>query len=131
MKFHHLGLAVRDIPKESEFYLSIGAQLLSPVTYDPLQGVKLQLLEIGGQLLELVSPADESTRSPVDYFLQHNHRIYHTCYEVSDIQLALERLKSSSCILIKQPTPAILFENRLVAFVLSPNRDLIELLNSK
>jgi methylmalonyl-CoA/ethylmalonyl-CoA epimerase len=49
---------------------------------------------------------------------------------VDDINAEIERLVNENAFLISPPKPAILFQNRLVAF-LNVSYGMIELLNSK
>lgn len=128
MKYHHIGLAVIEIEKEASFYKKIGAKSVTPPVVDDLQKVKLQLLELGGQLIELVSPINKNTASPIDSYLKRRSRIYHTCYEVNSLLESIETMQKAGCTMILKPTPAILFNMRLVTFLFTPNGDLIELL---
>ena len=53
---------------------------------------------------------------------------YHICYEVRDIEKTIEILKKRKYILTDNLKPAIAFGNRRVAFLLSREAGLIELL---
>ena len=131
MRFHHIGIAVSNIEKEVPLYILLGAKLVGDAVLDPRQKVRLQLLEMGGQLIELVSPIEKDIPSPVNGYIQRKIRIYHTCYEVIDINQAITKSLESGCIEVVKPTPAVLFGERLVAFVMTPKGDLIEFLNGE
>ena len=130
MRYHHIGIAVENIKKEITFYETLGAQTMSPEIVDDVQKVRLQLLRMGGQMIELVSPVDSKTKSPIDNYLEKRIRMYHICYEVSDLIESITKFRKSGCLLIMEPTPAVLFNMRQISFVYTPNGDLIELLES-
>jgi len=126
MKFHHIGLAVKQIEAEIESYRAIGASDFSPIYDDTVQNVKIIFFMLGGVRHELVSPL--SGKSPVDQYLKKNIRIYHTCYEVEDLEKAIDDLEQAGAMLVLPPTKAVALENRKVSFLLIKSGDLIELL---
>ena len=129
MNFHHIGLAVSNIQEELKHYRSIGAVKVSPIYDDKIQNVKIVFFELGGIRHELVAPL--TTGSPVDKFLKKKIRLYHTCFEVLNIEKESVMFKKTGALVILPPTKAIALENRLVTFLLTPFGDLIELLESK
>ena len=56
--------------------------------------------------------------------------LYHYCYEVDDLNAKIIEYKKNGGFIIVKPTPALLFENRLVSFINTPI-GIIELLSSK
>ena len=84
MNFHHIGLAVSNIEEELKYYRSIGAVEISPTYDDKIQNVKIVFFKLGGIRYELVAPL--TTGSPVDEFLKKRIRLYHTCFEVLNIE---------------------------------------------
>lgn len=129
MNFHHIGLAVSNIQEELKYYRSIGAVKVSPVYDDKIQNVKIVFFELGGIRHELVAPL--TTGSPVDKFLKKKIRLYHTCFEVLNIEKERVMFQKTGALVILPPTKAIALENRLITFLLTPSGDLIELLESK
>lgn len=126
--FHHFGLAVKDFTKAAAFYKNLGYQVPEPV-YDPLQNVDLILCTSESQpAVELVKPVGDDT--PVtNYLNKNNEMIYHTCYEVDDIEQDVKILfQANRAICVSKPKPAVLFNNRLVSFYYVSNVGLIELL---
>lgn len=128
MKFHHIGLAVSDIEKEREYYTAIGASDFSPVFDDEIQNVKILFFMLGGIRYELVAPL--LANSPVDRYLSKNIRIYHTCYEVDDLDKSIESWQKKGAILVLKPTKAIALHDRRVSFLLIRSGDLVELLEA-
>jgi len=126
MKFHHVGVACRNIDEEivniSKIHQIIKKSL---VVFDKEQNAELVLLTLSdGTNIELISG------KPVETLLKKTITYYHLCYEVDDINLEIERLVNEHAFLISPPKPAILFDNRKVAF-LNVSYGMIELLSSK
>ena len=130
LKFHHIGVAVRDFNKALDFYILLGYKKTNEFEIrDELQKVDLYLLEHETHpSIELVKPYDEE--SPVNGYLKENdNNIYHYCYEVSNFDKVINELKKEFRIFnVVKPKPAILFNNRLVSFYYIHNVGLIELL---
>ena len=129
MDFHHIGIACKSIKKSIIPYKLIGYSLLNDkIVIDNIQKVKLCILQKKSHpLIELVEPND--AKSPVSRILKVNGATpYHTCYEVDNIQIAIQKLKSNGFRLITPPVPAILFDNRRVCFLYNNDIGTIELL---
>ena len=126
MKFHHVGVACRNI-EEGVANISKIHQVIkkSQIVFDKEQNAELVLLTLSdGTNIELISG------KPVETLLKKNITYYHLCYEVDNIDLEIERLVNDHAFLISPPKPAILFDNRKVAF-LNVSYGMIELLSSK
>ena len=76
-----------------------------PLT-DPLQAVRLLFLARGGGL-------------------------HHLCYLVEDLETSLTRLRAKGCLITSPPKPAVAFEGRRVAFLVTRERQLVELLEHR
>jgi methylmalonyl-CoA/ethylmalonyl-CoA epimerase len=114
----HIGVAVRSIDAAAP-----GAEK----TLDPLQNVRVAFVELNGVPCELVEPVDE--RSPVNgYLKQGKVSLYHLCFEVSDLEMALEQAKRHGFHELGRPKPATAFAGRRIAWVYSPLLGLFELL---
>ena len=126
MKFHHVGIACRDLAAELEQIVMIHDVVeTSPVVFDPGQDAELVLLTLSdGTHLELISGKQ------VEGILKKNITYYHLCFEVDDIRAEIERLEKQHAKLLSPPTPAPLFDNREVAF-LHVSYGIIELLGQK
>jgi methylmalonyl-CoA/ethylmalonyl-CoA epimerase len=104
---------------------------LSEIIHDPIQKVKVVLLGYNDNdsqppFLELVEPFGES--SPVTRFLKNNNLIYHYCIETPDISASLETARRNKSLIVQRPVPAKLFNNRRIAWILTPDKYLIEFL---
>lgn len=120
MKFHHIGIATKNIDKTLNWIKkNFEIIQISPKVFDKNQDVYLQMIQTKDINIELVSG------KTVEKFIEKNITYYHICYEVDDIYKAIESFDKS--IVISKPTPAILFDGRLVAFLITPI-GLVELL---
>jgi methylmalonyl-CoA/ethylmalonyl-CoA epimerase len=126
MKFHHIGVACKNIEEEiasiSKIHTTVNQ---SAIVFDKEQDAQLVLLTLAdGTNMELISGRQ------VDTLLKKNITYYHLCFEVEDVYFEIRRLVNEGAFLISMPKHAVLFDNRLVAF-LQVSYGMIELLNSK
>jgi len=127
--FHHVGVAVRDINTAVvQFQTLFGAVAESEVIHDEAQHVRLQFVKTGELLIELLEP--DGTPSPLDGLIKRGVAIYHTCHEVNDLDATLEHLRASGAKVVSPPKPAVAFDHRRVAFVMSQGL-MVELLEAK
>lgn len=122
MKFHHIGIATKDLKTSLEFVKkNFDIVSISEEIFDKQQNATLQMIATRDLNIELVSGAvvEKMILSKITY--------YHICYEVENIDEAIKQFKDA--ILVSSPKPAILFNNRLVAFLMTP-LGLVELLNA-
>ncbi len=127
-KFHHLGVAVKDMQAGMRTYDELlGYRLLSGPFDDPIQSASVCFLGNGGSfVIELIAPLGES--SHVHSLLAKGNSAYHVCYEVPDIERTLEDAKGKGCLIVRAPAPAVAFEGRRIAWLFAPTRHLIEVL---
>jgi methylmalonyl-CoA/ethylmalonyl-CoA epimerase len=113
MKFHHIGIATKNIEKTLE-WVTEHFQIIniSDKVYDENQDAYVQMIETTDVNIELVSG------NIVEELIKKNITYYHVCYEVDNLQEAMTSFTNS--IVISSPTKAILFDNRKVAFLYTP-----------
>lgn len=130
LTFHHIGIACRDISKTKAFYLQMG-YTASPIVEDPLQHVRISFLENeGAPRIELLEPLDD--QSPVARTLATSGvSPYHMCYEVRDIEAAVNHLRGQRFLLVNGPVPACAMGDRRIAFLFQKNTGLIELVEAR
>lgn len=131
MKLHHVGIVVKDIARATPWFEEqCGYRAASDVIHDPIQKVRVQFFEHrDGSRIELIEPAAED--SPVSRTLQkQGGGVNHLCYEVHDLDGTLERMRAAGAFPTRSPQPAAAFGGRRITFVLTPDRALIELLES-
>jgi len=56
---------------------------------------------------------------------------YHMCYEVPDIDAAIAHLSENECLTVSAPVPAVAFDQRRIAWLLTPSFQLIELIEGE
>ena len=116
-KFHHIGLSVKSIAS------------LFPDTkpvIDPIQKVKVAFINLQGTTIELLEPLDET--SPIYNNLKNNNKLCHICFEVSNINNAINNGKKKGFHVIQKPVPAIALGNRTVCFLFHSDYHIVELL---
>ena len=70
--------------------------------------------------------------SPVSAVLQRGRGgLYHVCYAVEDLEAQIEKFYQAGCAVVSGPNPAVAFGGRRVAFLYTPQDDLIELVESE
>ena len=91
-KLNHVAIVVPDLSTAAALYRdTLGAQVSEPVPL-PDHGVTTVFVELPNTKIELLHPLGEA--SPVEKFLANNPGggIHHVCYEVGDIDAAIESL---------------------------------------
>ena len=129
-----MGVAVADIKKSIIGFRGLGWKWDGEIIDDSSRGVTLAFLRRydSDEMIELVSPVNE--KSPVSHTLNTMKNVatpYHICYEVDDIEKTVEILKGRKYTLTDKPKPAVAFDGRRVAFMLSREAGLIELLEEE
>jgi methylmalonyl-CoA/ethylmalonyl-CoA epimerase len=127
-EFHHFGVAVRELRQAIAFFGNLfGYELRSGPFEDPIQHVSVCFLGRGhaDPAVELVAPL--GPQSPVDGKLRKGCGVYHVCYQVPDIHGAIDRLTQDGSLLLSGPVPAVAFEMREIAWLMTKAGLLIEL----
>lgn len=129
MKFHHIGVAVKEIDKTAAVYVA-GGYAQSSTTFDPVQNVKIcWLTKDGMPTVELLAPVDET--SPVCKTLEKSGvTLYHSCYIVEDIKQAMDDLRKMKYVVVSNPVEAPAINNSKVCFLFNRNVGLIELVEA-
>jgi methylmalonyl-CoA/ethylmalonyl-CoA epimerase len=116
-RLHHLGIAVPSIA-------AVEPALES--THDPIQKVRVAFYRQHDLTVELIEPAADD--SPVRRSLEQGVKLLHTCYEVDRLEDAIAAGRTAGYMMIRPPVPATAFEGRRIAWVLSKDLGLVELL---
>jgi methylmalonyl-CoA/ethylmalonyl-CoA epimerase len=125
-RFHHIGLACRDMEKEADALRLLGYEMEGKPFTDPLQKIHGCFLAGIGPRVELLAPLDES--SPILSWLNKDIKMYHQAYEVDSMERGLASLTAQHAVVLSRPKPAIAFGGRQVAFLMLPSRLLVELI---
>lgn len=130
MKIHHYGLAVKNIEKSMEVFRLLGYEV-GDVIIDPTQKVQLSFIKPpSGALIELVCDRDEN--GPTSRLVnKQGSGFYHVCFEVDDMEQAIKDFKCKKYSLLHQPTAAVAFDGREIAWMYHQDIGLIELLEAE
>ena len=131
-RFHHLGVAVRDMAKAIPIYKALfDYDVVSGPFDDPLQKVSVCFLSRGegDMVIELVAPLGPD--SPVDRTLKKGGGAYHVCYEVANMGAAIAHLVGEGSFLLSGPVPAVAFEMREIAWLMTEASLLVELVQGR
>ena len=129
--FHHVGVAVRHMTESIPVFERLfGYKVVSGPFDDPIQNVSVCFLSRGGgdPLIELVAPLGPN--SPIDKTLKKGGGTYHVCYEVPDIRAAIKHMVDEGSLLIGDPVPAVAFEMREIAWLMTEADLLVELVQA-
>ena len=132
LRLHHMGFVVADIATAMPaFVKSMAAEWDGQIIEDPLQKVKVAFMTTrpGDAQIELVQPVGEG--SPVARFLQQGGGMHHLCYEVVDLEAELAAFRTRGAAIASRPKPAVAFGGRRIAWVITAERFLVELLEEK
>ena len=94
-RLNHVAIAVTDLAAALRVYGdTLGAEVSAPVAL-PEHGVSVVFVALPNTKIELLEPLGE--RSPIRPFLERNPNggMHHVCYEVDDIETALEYIITS------------------------------------
>jgi len=131
-RLHHTGFVVASISAVMEsFCRAVAGTGWSETWHDPLQRVRVAFIyptHAGDPSIELVEPADLG--SPVQKFLERGGGMHHLCYEMNNFDEAVQGAAARGLVTIRRPQPAVAFGGRRIAWFLSPQKLLIEYLES-
>ncbi len=125
-RFHHVGLACRDIDAERPGVEALGYTAETGKIVDPIQGVSVQFLIGEGPRLELIEPS--RSPSPIDGFLKRGVKMYHLGFETSDFDERIIELEARGYRALGAPAPAVAFDMRRIVFLGSGTMNIIELI---
>jgi methylmalonyl-CoA/ethylmalonyl-CoA epimerase len=130
MKLHHVGIVTNDIESSIRRHRELfGFVPITEIVDDPIQKVSVVMLSgpaADTVPIELIAPLSDD--SPVSQILKGKVRLYHLCFVVEDIEEALRNFRSHGAIIISAPVPAELYEGKRIAFVYTPDKYVVELL---
>lgn len=128
LQLHHLGVVVPDIEGSRSFYQDVlQYQKRTDVIHDPIQTAFVQFFvhPANNYYLELVAP--DGDRSKLRNAGQKGCPLHHLCYTCESPGQTADILQRSGCLLIQEPVPAVAFGGRKIAWLMSPDGLLLEL----
>lgn len=106
-RLNHVAIVVPDLGAAAELYRNtLGAAVSEPVPL-PDHGVTTVFVELSNSKVELLHPLGDG--SPVSNYLNNNPKggMHHICYEVTDIQAAIEHLQAQGATVLGDGKPSI------------------------
>lgn len=128
LSFHHVGLACADIAAERDRLAPLGYRPEGEPFVDARQGVRGCFVAGQSPRLELIEPLPGHEAGVLAPWLRSATKLYHLAYETPDLTAAIAALRRSRAKLVVAPIPAVAFANRQIAFLMLPNRLLVELI---
>ena len=114
-KIDHIGIAVTSIDERKQFYEKILNIKIEHTETVATEKVKTAFLNIGGTHVELLETTDPE--GPIGKYIEkRGEGIHHICYQVKDIQSALDECKNLGLKLIDDK-PKQGAKGKLVAFI--------------
>lgn len=132
-RLHHVGVATQKLDATAKLLEGLfGYRTIAGPFSDPIQRVSVSFLTMSDEdkvEVELVEPLTED--SPVRSILQKGGgTAYHLCLETADLDAALAHAKKLGCMLVSSPAPAVAFSGRRIAWIYTPTRQLVELVEA-
>jgi len=113
VRIAHVGIAVRSIAEALPFYRDVLG--MEAVDLAAMDGARISGLVAGGPLIELLEAVDDA--SPIGKFVaRRGPAIHHICFEVGDLEAALDRCRAAGIALIDDE-PRIGAEGKRIAFL--------------
>lgn len=126
--FHHAGVACTDIRAEATKLAALGYVAEGEAFEDPVQGVRGLFLAGQAPRLELLEPLGAANPGVLAPWLANGVKLYHLAYTVANLARSIETMRAARAKLVVAPVPAVAFGGREIAFLMLPNRLLIELI---
>ena len=129
-KLDHIGYLTGNISETSRYFEILGYVAEKTVNDDTQQTKICFLKKEGEPTIELVEPY-EGNKSMQKMFAKKGVTPYHMCYEVRDIEAAVNHLRGQRFLLVNGPVPACAMGDRRIAFLFQKNTGLIELVEAQ
>ena len=91
-KIDHIGIVVNDLEEVVSLYSDVLGLHLERVGEVPEQGVRIAFLPVGESEVEILEPLDRSCGSIAACLEKRGECMHHLCFEVEDIEAALQEL---------------------------------------
>ncbi len=126
MRIHHVGYLVRNIEKAELYFEKLGYVPEGEVCFDEYRNADIIFIASHGYRIELVCPNKKSDIYPL--LKKYGNSPYHICYEVEDIDLSVEELRSNGYLMFTKIAPAPAIDmNATVVFLTHAQVGMIEL----
>ena len=120
---HHFGIVINSVDKylENSFFTAIEKRV-----YDPIQQSNLVLLKTNNNIyLELIEPVSKKATT-FNFLKERGGGYHHICFVVKDQNYLDQIISDKKIKIIWGPQPAILFDNKIIVFGYTQNKELVE-----
>jgi len=100
-KINHIAIVVPDLEEANSFWVDALGLNLEGVKYVEQEGVEIAFLPVGNSEIELVSPVDAQS-GVAKYMGKRGPGMHHICFEVDDIEVAMQKLRKFDIPLITE-----------------------------
>lgn len=115
MKLNHIAIAVKSTEERLKIWQHVLNLKLEFIKDVPDQKVKVAVLDINGQHIELLEPLEET--STISKFIEKKGEgLHHLCFEVENIESMLLNMKKQGIKLIDE-VPKIGASGKKIAFI--------------
>ncbi|HLX27871.1 MAG TPA: VOC family protein [Casimicrobiaceae bacterium] len=137
LEFHHVGVACRSIDAEAAHFAMLGYRIEGSAFDDPVQGIRGFFMVGQGPRMELLEPLGDAAHRGSEKsgvlapWLSSGTKLYHLAYVAPELLHAIDAMRKRRAKLVVAPVPAVAFAGRKIAFVMLPNRLLVELISAR
>ena len=114
-KVNHIAVVVNDLEEAMHFWVDALGLELSHREHVASEAVDVAFLPIGDSKIELLQPVDNES-GVARYLEKRGSGMHHICFEVDDIEAALQKLKLANVQLINE-VPTVGADGRKFAFI--------------
>ena len=114
-KVNHIAVVVNDLEEAMHFWVDALGLELSHREHVASEAVDVAFLPVGDSKIELLQPVDNES-GVARYLEKRGSGMHHICFEVDDIEAALQKLKLANVQLINEE-PTVGADGRKFAFI--------------
>jgi methylmalonyl-CoA epimerase len=101
-RIDHIGIVVNDLEEVTALYRDALGLPLTRVEENQEQGVRIAFLPVGDSEVEILEPIDKTCGGVAACLEKRGECMHHLCFEVEDIESALQELAARGIRLIDQ-----------------------------
>ena len=114
-KVNHIAVVVNDLEEAMHFWVDALGLELSHREHVASEAVDVAFLPVGDSKIELLQPVDNES-GVARYLEKRGSGMHHICFEVDDIEAAMQKLKLANVQLINE-VPTVGVDGRKFAFI--------------
>jgi catechol 2,3-dioxygenase-like lactoylglutathione lyase family enzyme len=127
----HVAVTTRRFEETLADYLSApGARLERGPGWNPTQKVDFAFVSLSGGLAVEILGLRDGVASPIEQHARRGGGAYHLCYQVGDLDAAMEVVRAVRGKIVTPPTPDVAFDMRRIAFFMHRAHGLVELVEA-